>query len=157
LNRLSSLAFSPDGKQLATCGALNVVEVWNLPAEDAGLPRAAAGRALTPRFQLQHRDFVYMVAFSPDGRYLATASVDMIAKVWDAATGKEVCPPVKGHTSVAFSPDGRLLATGSEQKVKVWDWAKGIEVRPACEHSHYAFSVAFSPDGRYLASASWAE
>jgi WD40 repeat protein len=65
------------------------------------------------------------VAFSPDGRLLATASNDKTARVWDPAAGEHL-RTLTGHTSVvravAFSPDGRLLATASEDcTARVWD------------------------------------
>src|SRR5262249_26344542 len=81
-------------------------------------------------FTLQHTGRIRTVAFSPDGKQLATAGdPDQGVKLWNAATGKELAT-LKGHTgivwSVAFSPDGGKLATGSEDKtLKLWDVTTG--------------------------------
>jgi tetratricopeptide (TPR) repeat protein len=110
------VAFSPDGRQLASAGGasqnLGEVKLWD----------AATGRELCPL--RGHTDLVEGVAFSPDGR-LATASLDRTIKLWDTATGHEVCT-LRGHTSgvlcVAFSPDGRRIVSGSiDWTAKVWD------------------------------------
>jgi DNA-binding beta-propeller fold protein YncE len=91
------------------------------------------------------------VAFSPDGKRIVTASADQTAKVWDAATGRELLA-LKGHTSwvrgVAFSPDGKRIVTASaDQTAKVWDAATGREVLSLKGHNSFLTSVAFSPDG----------
>jgi WD40 repeat protein len=108
-----------------------------------------------------HRGSLYggsvnSVAFSPDGRLLASGSNDTTIKLWDVATGREV-RTLTGHmlevTSVAFSPDGRLLASGScDYTIKLWEVASGREVRTLTGHGGSVRSVAFSPDGRLLAS-----
>jgi WD40 repeat protein len=104
-----------------------------------------------------HSDEVTDVAFSPDGKQLATASRDRTARIWYAATGKEL-HALKGHDnfvdSVAFSPDGKWIATGGwDAAVRLWDPATGKEVRsfqagdPGSDSVH---SVAFGPDSKKL-------
>jgi WD40 repeat protein len=98
------------------------------------------------------------VAFSPDGRLLATADGDRTARLWDPATGTQL-RTLTGHTDVvngvAFSPDGRLLATGSaDGTARLWDSATGAQLRTLTGHTDGVHAV-FSPDGRLLATGSW--
>ncbi|AKV67221.1 serine/threonine-protein kinase [Microcystis panniformis] len=105
-----------------------------------------------------HSNVVWSVAYSPDGRYLASGSWDKTIKIWEVATGKQL-RTLTGHSdwvrSVVYSPDGRYLASGSWDKtIKIWEVATGKELRTLTGHSREVMSVVYSPDGRYLASGS---
>jgi WD40 repeat protein len=142
---VQSVAFSPDGKRLASGSNDKTVKVWDT---------ATGQEALTLK---GHTNRVSSVAFSRDGKRLASAG-DWTVKVWDAATGEEILT-LKGHTNgvsdVAFSPDGKRIASASDDRtVKVWDAATGQEIRTLRGHTGNVTTVAFSPDGERLASGS---
>ena len=103
-----------------------------------------------------HARIVQSVAWSPDGRRLATGSWDRTAKVWDAASGKDLLTlPAAGIVgSVAWSPDGKWLATASDGNVKMWNIATGQVVLTLRDGNSSGDSVAWSPDGKRLATAS---
>ena len=95
------------------------------------------------------------MAYSPDGRRIASASGDKSVKVWDAATGQEPLT-LRGHTAivqgVAYSPDGRRIASaGYDGTVKLWDAATGQEALTLRGAPNFVFGVAYSPDGRHIA------
>ncbi|KAL5040787.1 hypothetical protein BDW71DRAFT_212785 [Aspergillus fruticulosus] len=103
-----------------------------------------------------HSDAVLSVAFSTDGRLLASGSSDRTIKLWDPTTGS-LQHTLEGHSdavwSVAFSTDGQLLASGSgDRTIKLWDPATGSLQHTLEGHSSSVESVAFSWDGRLLAS-----
>jgi hypothetical protein len=138
-----SVAFSPDGRMLASTNLDKEVQLWD-PATGQEL------RTLTG-----DTDLVSKVAFSPAERLLASGGWDEQVQLWDPATGK-LLRTLTGHTdyvrSVAFSPDGRLLASSSDETVRLWDPATGQLLRTLSGHTKSAYSVAFRPDGRLLAS-----
>jgi WD40 repeat protein len=130
-------ALSPNGKLLVTANKDNTARVWEVPVKNERVDAAqndnteGLGRVLdAPKWTLAgHRGPVRTASFSPDGRFILTASDDRTARVWDVTTGQEVSV-LRGHRkgllSAAFSPDGsRMVTAGDDRTARVWDAGMG--------------------------------
>ena len=151
-----SLAFSPDGRTLAS-GRGNLIsgelKLWDV---------STGKNTATLR---GHGQPVHSVAFSPDGKTLASGSSDMTVRLWDVATGKGIATFAHDTDDgdltsdliacLAYSPDGKMVATTtwSGKLVRLWDVRAGKNATVLKGHKFNVSAVAFSPDGKVLASA----
>jgi eukaryotic-like serine/threonine-protein kinase len=138
------VAFSPDGRRIATGDRDGMVRVWNAETGQEVLALKSDGE-------------VNGVAFSPDGQRIVTSGGT--ARVWTAETGRQVLV-LKGHKGgvygIAFSPDGQRIVTGgADNTTIVWEAATGQQLFTLKGHDHWVWSVAFSPDGQRIATGSF--
>jgi hypothetical protein len=114
---------------------------------------------ILPRAVMRHEDTVFLSEFSPDGRWVVTASADDTAHVWDAATGKSIgqtMTHLDNVYSAMFSPDSCQVVTASaDHTARVWEAATGNPIGEPMSHAQAVRSAAFSPDGRWIVTASW--
>ena len=143
-----SVAFSPDGRTLASGGADGTVRLWDM-ATGQTISTLSAHAGVVNNIG----DAVNSVAFSPDGEFVASGSADDTVRLWDVATGHVVSifaghtGTIDGVTSVAFSSDGNTLASG-EDGGTVTLWGIAYTANPA------AYLCAA---GRTLSPAQWAQ
>jgi WD40 repeat protein len=136
-----TVTFSPDGKRLASIVAKGTGQVWD----------GTTGKAVLTL--VGHTREVFDLAYSPDGKWIASAGQDG-GKIWDAATGKLHFTTTGQNwvDRVAFSPDAKRLATAGSPGVRVWDVAAGKNLAIMPGNRTWESTVAFSPDGACLAS-----
>jgi WD40 repeat protein len=153
---VGSLAFSPDGKYLASGDGLLSFATGGKKAHEVVIWDMTSGVAKHTLYG--HHGAIHSVAFSPDGETLASASQDGTVRIWSVTDGKTL-RVIHGHSQkvigAAFSPTGDLLATASaDNTIKLWNMSSVPKGHIVCRHDGAVTCVAFSPDSRRLASAS---
>lgn len=138
---IRSIAFSPDGNLIASCGFNGTVDVWD----------AKTGQSLcTPNHP--GNGSVRSIAFHPDGRKIVSVGSKEV-KIREVETGNDVLgmKPQGSTVSIAVSPDGGLITTGTGNYLKLWDAKRGVELH-AFDTGFPVLSVSFIPDGSKVVS-----
>ena len=150
-----SVAFSPDGRRIVTASNDRTARIWDAASGVQLAVLSGHGKGLPADNEGGN---VRSAAFSPDGRRIVTASNDRTARVWDAATGRQLAilrqdVPIR---TAEFSPDGRRIVTASaDQTARIWDADTAKPLRVLSGHDDFVWSAAFSPDGRRILTASF--
>ncbi len=149
---VTALAVQPGGKLLAVAasitGVSGSVSLYTLPAKAGSSP---------VRTLAAHADMILDIAFSPNGRLLATTGYDRLIKLWEVDTGK-LLHTLKDHSDavygLAFDPTGKFLASaGADRAVKVWNVETGIRLFTLSDSTDWIYAIAWRPDGKQLAAA----
>ena len=144
---VNTLAFSPDGKTIASGSKDQTIRIWSV--KSGKTINTLAG----------HLGSVNTLVFSPNGKIIASGSEDNTIRLWDAQSG-EVINTLIGHSdtikSLAYSPDGKVITSGANDKTaRLWDAKSGELINTLKGHSDWVSALAFSPDGKVIVSGSY--
>jgi WD40 repeat protein len=150
VNQPWSLAISPDGRTMATGGEFDdALCLWDVAGGRKLREWHGHGKGQDPRER-----GIGVLAFSPDGKLLASSGPDDTIRLWEVPTARPQ-GVLHGAGQVAFSPDGRTLAASADgNAIRLWEVATGLERHRFVGHRGFVVRLAFSPDGRAMASAS---